>query len=353
MDDLDLFRDFRRGVAAPSDDARRLASTQLARAVDGGGRPRIRALAPVRKRSGYGALALFALAGATATALFLSTPWSSSPGFLERAGAALATPDDTILHMKWEVTSSVTHPRCSVTRGPNEMWIDQEAPYRYRAILDDPPPAGADPRSLACASGTRREVGGTVDPACSPTEQINCTTQDTLEFEPPDMLAVSPLQFVLPPDPVTMLREAISEGNAHHEGKTQLNGRTLERIRIDPVSLTGYDDVFRSTCAFPSCAFGRVYVDPETFHPVEMHAPPMLYMRPPDDGAPGSLLLPPDGSAAIVPPPSGTILAEIDVVERYLTFEYLPRTAANLALADIRAQHPDATVVDWSVSVND
>ncbi len=34
------------------------------------------------------------------------------------------------------------------------------------------------------------------------------------------------------------------------------------------------------------------------------------------------------------------------VVDRYLTFEYLPRTAANLALADIRAQHPDATVVE-------
>ena len=30
-------------------------------------------------------------------------------------------------------------------------------------------------------------------------------------------------------------------------------------------------------------------------------------------------------------------------VLRTLTFEYLPRTDANLALTDIRAQHPDAT----------
>ena len=30
-------------------------------------------------------------------------------------------------------------------------------------------------------------------------------------------------------------------------------------------------------------------------------------------------------------------------VARYLTFEYLPGTAANLALTDIHAQHPNAT----------
>ena len=31
-------------------------------------------------------------------------------------------------------------------------------------------------------------------------------------------------------------------------------------------------------------------------------------------------------------------------VVRFLAYEYLPRTQANLALADIRAQHPNATV---------
>jgi hypothetical protein len=30
-------------------------------------------------------------------------------------------------------------------------------------------------------------------------------------------------------------------------------------------------------------------------------------------------------------------------VTRYLTFEYLPRSAPNLALTDIHAQHPNAT----------
>ena len=295
MDELDLFRDFRRGAAAPSDGARRRASARLAGSVQPP--PRANVLRVVARRRGYSALVLGALAGAAAAALFVSSPWKDSPGFLERARAALAPPADTILHMKWVVISSVTFTEspCTVTHGPNEIWIDQVSPHRYRAILHDPPPAGADASLLGCASATMREVGGIVDPACSPAERSNCTTLETLEFEPPNILSESPLQFVLPPDPVMMLREAISAGNAHHEGRTQLDGRTVERIRIDSPS----------TCAFPSCAFGHVLVDPETFHPVEMHA-----------------------------------LAQVDVVDRYLTFEYLPRTDANLTLTDIRAQHP-------------
>jgi len=36
-------------------------------------------------------------------------------------------------------------------------------------------------------------------------------------------------------------------------------------------------------------------------------------------------------------------MVQLRIVERILTFEYLPRTAANLALTDIRAEHPHAT----------
>jgi hypothetical protein len=58
-----------------------------------------------------------------------------------------------------------------------------------------------------------------------------------------------------------------------------------------------------------------VYVDPTTFHPVRIDNPNGLA---------------PDG-------------ARFRSVVRYLTYEYLPGTAANRALADIRAQHPNAT----------
>ena len=46
--------------------------------------------------------------------------------------------------------------------------------------------------------------------------------------------------------------------------------------------------------------------------------------------------------AELIAPP-GRPVVRLHVVTRYLTFEYLPRTAANLALTDIEAQHPNAT----------
>ena len=64
------------------------------------------------------------------------------------------------------------------------------------------------------------------------------------------------------------------------------------------------------------------YVDPETFHPVQFEWPNGFHIRPPD----------------------GPEL-NFDLVGRSLTYEYLPRTAANVALADIRAKYPHATVV--------
>jgi hypothetical protein len=69
---------------------------------------------------------------------------------------------------------------------------------------------------------------------------------------------------------------------------------------------------------------------------------------------------PPEDGVGIVPsvitgPPVQyeALRAQIDVVDRYLTFEYLPRTEGNLALTDIQAQHPDATAVDWTLAADD
>ena len=63
-----------------------------------------------------------------------------------------------------------------------------------------------------------------------------------------------------------------------------------------------------------------VYVDPETFLPVQFETP---------------------YGFAFVPEPG--VALRFGFVRRYLEVQYLPRTPANLALADIRAQHPDAT----------
>jgi hypothetical protein len=165
-----------------------------------------------------------ALPIAAAVTLLFTAPSSNSPRFLSRAQAALTPPAGTVLHMKWEDTETSTDPACKVTRGPHEIWIDQTPPHQYRVRLNGlpPDPANRDPRALACSSGARAELGGAFD------------TRQTLRFVPPNTIRVNPVRFVLPPDPVTDLREAISAGRAHDEGKTQLDGRTVERIRVDP-----------------------------------------------------------------------------------------------------------------------
>ena len=257
----------------------------------------------LRGHSGRNRLLLAAatLPIAAAVALLFTAPWNNSPGFLERAQAALTPPAGTILHQKWELTSTSTDPACTVTRGPNEIWIDQTPPYRYRVLLNDlpPDPGTADPRALACSSGTASELGGTFD------------TGETLRFVPPNTLTVNPLRFVFPLDPVTELREAISAGAAHDEGETQLDGRTVERIRIDPPP----------GCPVPDCSRepSYVYVDPETFYPVQLESP-----------------------HGYIAPPGGPVV-RLHMGMRTLTFEYLPRTPANLTLTDIHAQHPNAT----------
>jgi hypothetical protein len=240
------------------------------------------------------------LAVAAAVALVVTTPWQSSPGFLERAEAGLTPPAGMILHQKWETTTTSTDPACTVTRGPNEIWIDGTAPHRYRVLAKDfGEGSTTGVRGLACWRGTAAEFGGTQE------------SFDALRFVPPNTLIRWKLRYGRELDPATRLREAINAGAAHHEGKTQLDGRTVERIRIDPPS----------DCPVAPCSQepGYAYVDPETFYPVRTEGP---------------------GFIAQV---SGSEVVRLRIVERFLTFEYLPRTEANLALTDIRAQHPNAT----------
>jgi hypothetical protein len=242
---------------------------------------------------------------AAALALVVSAPWTDSPGFLEEARAALTAPPDTIRHVKWEVTSTSTNAACTVTRGPTEFWSDTTPPYRWRVLRrdlplveEDVPPDVTEPE---CWKGVTSELGGTINPVCTAS---GC--EPILTFVAPNILRVSPVGPGFLPDPVNGLREAIDGGQAHDEGTTQLGGRTVERIRIDPPDNCGELPI--DLCPRqPTYA----YVDPETFDPVEIHNPEFLGVR---------------------------------SVARFLTFEYLPRTPANLALTDIRAQHPGATV---------
>jgi hypothetical protein len=320
VDELDLFQDFRRGVAAPSDDARRCASARLASAAEGEQTPLTRVVRLVANRPSYGALALVALAGAIAATLFVSSPGDDSPGFLERAQAALTPPEDSILHMKWEVTSISTDPACTVARGPQEVWIDQTPPHRYRALLTELPPLSLPtPNSSrpACSRWRLFEVGGKLGGPFDMQGRVRFVPPNTLEHEPVSFLVRADDPLAVPGGAMpaalwapTLLREAIASGNAHDEGETQLDGRTVRRIRVEP----------SPACPLPVCPKepSYVYVDPKTFYPVQAEGPQVIL------------------------PLVDSFVVQVQMVDRYLTFEYLPRTEANLALTDIRAQHPNA-----------
>ncbi len=160
-------------------------------------------------------------------------------------------------------------------------------------------------------TGRPFELGGTVD-----------GRRPTLTFLPSNKLLRARLQVTLGPslpgphdqiiengaDPVSALRTAIAEGRARVAGTARLDGRTVRRIDISlpqqppadaPPLPAGHPVIHAEAYA---------YVEPETFHPVEIVFGGQTY--------------------------------------RFLAYRYLPATGANLALTDIHAQHPRASILD-------
>jgi hypothetical protein len=317
MDDLELLREHLPEAPAPSDDAKRRASARLAQAIrdetqratarDHKQTPVAGLLHLFRTRPRRSALVFATLVAAAAAALFLSAPWKDSPGFLAKAEAALSRAG-TVLHMKMQTTSTWTRPTCKVTYSQAEVWIDETLPNTYRLLLNDlpPPHVNAAPLTRGCFSGRVSEIGGSY------------RSTETLRFVPPNTLGQYAMGFRFPLNPAADLRQAISAGRAHDEGKTKLDGRTVERIRIDPPS---------NCRMFANCPRDPlyVYVDPLTFYPVQTVGT--------------------TSQVEIVGGPGRSSHSHVRVrdVTRYVTFEYLPRTDANRKLTDIRARHPNAT----------
>ena len=146
--------------------------------------------------------------------------------------------------MKWDVTTTFTQEGCTVTSAPQEIWTDLRPPYRYRAFIDIPLTGDCEP-------GEAMEIGGTFDPL------------ETLMYDPPNTLRTASMLFQRGgPDPVEEFRQML--GSARDEGDVTIDGRTLRRILLDPCP----DG--RNPCARePS----YVYLDPETYYPVEFRAP--------------------------------------------------------------------------------
>lgn len=294
-------------------------------------------------------LGALALCAALATGILLAlAPGGGSSNFLARAAAALAPEPDAILYERWENTiAEPGNPAFAGVRtfSPEQLWIEDDSPHRYRAVLEPDrtlsvglglaydygvnvgyaigglsfPNGQKEVRTLQDRlAGQPLEVAGTVE---APTgAKRPGEVRPTLTFLAPNELLSARLEVTLGPalpgphdqsiengeDPVSALRKAITEGRAHDAGSAQLDGRTVQRIAIDLPHDPPADapPLPPDAPVFHSEAYA--YVEPETFHPVEI-----VYGRD---------------------------------TYRFLAYEYLPATPANLALTNIQAQHPHATI---------
>jgi hypothetical protein len=293
----------------------------------------------------------------TVSALVAIAPWSNDPGFLARAAAALTLPGGgAVLYERWEhvIAPGRGNPvfKKRTTFGPEELWIEGRSPHRYRAVLEpgDGAQVSSRPGGAGLAdtyganfsyvgdfdfvggentlpnylqrrlSGQPLEIGGTLEAPRGKARQR--TDLPTLTFLASRELLSARIHVTLGAtlpgphdqiiengsDPASALRTAISEGRAHEAGTGLLDGRTVQRIALNLPSTPPADAPPPPEDAPVTHTEAYAEVEPKTFHPVEIVFGRDIY--------------------------------------RFLAYEYLPATAANLALANIRAQHPNATVSD-------
>jgi hypothetical protein len=312
---------------------------------------------PRRRRRLAGAILALASCAALATLAALALePDAGSSAFLARAAAALKPDAGAVLHERWTTTIGVEpgniERTVARTFGPEQLWIEGAYPRRYRTILQPLGTPSAEQTGgaglavdygvalgyagtrfdfhdgqsevlgelRARIAGAPLELGGTVEWPGQRTHPGGL--QPTLTYLPSGRLLRARLRVTIGPtlpgphdqtiedgaDPVAVLRAAIAAGRAHEAGTATLDGRTLRRIDIelprelpaDAPPLPAGHPVFHSE------AFALV--EPASFHPVEIVYGLETY--------------------------------------RFLAYEYLAASAANLALTDIRAVHPRAKILD-------
>ena len=162
-------------------------------------------------------LAAATVAIAAAVALLVTAPWDNSPSILAKAQAAITPPPGSVLHMKWEDTDSPTNPQCTVTRGPNEIWIDQTEPHRYRALfLGLDPYQPGDPRAHVCSKSTPYEFGGTLT--------FGARAEWALRFVPPNRLWFQTDTFNFPWTPLQIFAGRSAQGTRTMKAKRDSMG---------------------------------------------------------------------------------------------------------------------------------
>jgi hypothetical protein len=186
------------------------------------------------------------------------------------------------------------------------------APHRFRVVFQGPTP-GVD-------SSSRAEYGGFLGSGSG----LGYTTDGNALYPAPYRGRIAGTDL----DPVAFVRRALRAGDARVEALATLAGRSVTRIRV------GLRDRRAPVADY--------FVDPRTYRPIRIALLNGESIDPRQIGLPVA-------PAAFLPgkvhfgfaPGRGAYSLLCD----FTGYRYLPRTAANRKLADIRAMHPTAKVL--------
>jgi hypothetical protein len=222
--------------------------------------------------------------------LALTAPWSHGPAAITRAQAALIlhrtaaaiTPrPGWVFHERGKVFEFV--PGTPLRRtATTEIWVVDKPPYNFRFLT------GVSDLTSPVETGGQGATGR------------------GFAYDPQtDMLYRQPVERFLPrfEDPAAALRRQIARGRAKVLARTRINGRSV------------YEIVFAGP-ASEAQPTPRIFVDASTYVPVRISFMNVGYIN-------------------------GYWWESADDI---LTYEYLPPTGGNLALADIRRAHIRAAI---------
>jgi hypothetical protein len=254
-------------------------------------------------------------------ALTIASPWQRGPSILDRAAAAIPAPAaNQVLHVSVVIRarlpcrlpkppftpSKLRHLRLCAVKGRTAVWLDGAPPHRFRVFA-----VGPDGRSDE-AGGS---VGGTGGLGYHPSENVLDPVQFDFRVSHSDL------------DPGGFVRAALASGRGRLDGSATIRGRKVLRIRVT------------------AHRFGRevtdalYFVDGRTYRPVRIVFTPgyKTDLR----GVPLTKLALGLSYGGGV---SGVNLLT-PLIFDFARYEYLPATANNRKLADIRAQHPHAKLL--------
>jgi hypothetical protein len=291
-----------------------------------------RAAAFGRRRRSWPPQPRYLLAGALAVvvaavvSLTVAAPWQGGPSILDRAAAAILTPNsrqilyERITFRPSGFVQSLTPPR-RMPQGPTvqiRAWVDGGGPRNFRIRTDNPHGKSFSPDGQTVVTWPS-DFGGNVGSA------------DGLSYSFTDRNLV-PVPFFAPItkailDPAAYVKASLTSGRAKVDGSTTIRGRRVVRIRIfsRPYSRTVTSALF--------------LVDARTYRPVRIELNAGLPFRS-RVGYPLTCL-----TFAMIYGCNNNPGPHAMWVYDFTDYRYLPRTAANRKLTNIHAMHPSAPIV--------